>query len=63
VDFDPGLERLLHGLRDGDLAFASALGAHEQTVVPSVRPRPAEIPGARDAQLGGPQTAAAEHAQ
>ncbi len=46
VDFEPGLERLLHGLRDGTLTLAAALAAHEQAIVPGVRPRAAEIPGA-----------------
>jgi len=36
MDGRPGLERLLDGLRDGDLALAAALAAHVQAVVAGV---------------------------
>ncbi len=63
MDFEPDLERPLNRQGDWDLALAAALAAHEQPVVPRVRPGTSEIPGAQAAQLGGAQPAVAQHPQ
>ena len=49
MDLHPGLERLLHGFRNGDLTLAAALAAHKQAEVPGV--------GTWSPQVAGSQTA------
>ena len=63
MDRRPGLERLLDGLGDGDLALAAALAVHVEPVVAGVRARTAQIAGPQAAQLGRAQPAVAEHPQ
>ena len=63
MDGRPRLERLLDGLRDGDLPLAAALAAHVEAVVAGVGARAAQVAGPQPAQLGRAQPAVAEDAQ
>jgi hypothetical protein len=50
VDFQPGIERLLDGLGNGNLPLTATLAANVQAVMPGVGARTAQVPATQTAQ-------------